>query len=244
MSCKPGVTRQGGVALLFAAVLLVVSGAFAGSAVAGPDKQPDQTLNDHPSGKDRNEEPGTSNVQGSSTSDPDGEANGGPDKPGGSGGFDADQDGNNGCGNDDDFEDDNNGRCRRAKASTGKGKGPKDPGNGNPGNGNPGNGNPGNGDPGNGNPGNGNPGLPGTGTELVDDSGLVGDLLLDPAYIGHGSHGSSHNSHGSHNSHAPLGNLPNTGLDSDVLTRLAVMLLGAGATVVLMSRRRTASTSV
>ena len=76
------------------------------------EKTPDQTLNDHPSGKDRTEEPGGSGTQGKSTSDPDGLANGGADKPGGDGGFDDDQDGNNGCGNDDDFEDDNNGWCR------------------------------------------------------------------------------------------------------------------------------------
>ncbi|HLF41791.1 MAG TPA: hypothetical protein VI854_10015 [Acidimicrobiia bacterium] len=39
-------------------------------------------------------------------------ANGGADKPGCPGGVDrSDQDGNNGCGNDADFEDDNNGRC-------------------------------------------------------------------------------------------------------------------------------------
>jgi hypothetical protein len=37
---------------------------------------------------------------------------GAADKPGGSGGFDADRDWNNGCGNDTDFEDDNNGQCR------------------------------------------------------------------------------------------------------------------------------------
>src|SRR5688500_15797786 len=81
-------------------------------------KQPvNTTLNDHPSGKDRNTEPGGSGAQGKSTSDPDGKTNGGPDKPGGSGGFDADKDGNNGCGNDDDFEDDNNGWCGRAKAN-------------------------------------------------------------------------------------------------------------------------------
>jgi hypothetical protein len=123
MTCRPGVTRRGGVALLVAAVLLVVSGAFAGAAGAGPDKQPDQTLNDHPSGKDRNAEPGTSNAQGQSPSDPDGESNGGPDKPGGDGGFDADKDGNNGCGNDDDFEDDNNGNCggRRAQGANARG---------------------------------------------------------------------------------------------------------------------------
>ena len=36
----------------------------------------------------------------------------GTDKPGGSGGHDIlDQDGNNGCGNDQDFDDDNNGWC-------------------------------------------------------------------------------------------------------------------------------------
>jgi len=37
---------------------------------------------------------------------------GAADKPGGTGGFDADRDWNNGCGNDTDFEDDNNGQCR------------------------------------------------------------------------------------------------------------------------------------
>ena len=36
---------------------------------------------------------------------------GAADKPGGSGGFDDDRDWNNGCGNDTDFEDDNNGLC-------------------------------------------------------------------------------------------------------------------------------------
>lgn len=39
-------------------------------------------------------------------------ASGAADKPGGLGGFDADKDFNNGCGNDTDFEDDNNGLCR------------------------------------------------------------------------------------------------------------------------------------
>lgn len=85
---------------------------FAPSALAAPkEKVPDQTLDDHPSGKDRTASPGKSGTQGKSTSDPDGMANGGPDKPGMTGGFDADKDGNNGCGNDDDFEDDNNGWC-------------------------------------------------------------------------------------------------------------------------------------
>jgi len=49
--------------------------------------------------------------QGHSPSDPDFNGNGGRDKPGESGGFSADKDGNNGCGNDDDREDDNNGWC-------------------------------------------------------------------------------------------------------------------------------------
>ncbi|MGH8974939.1 MAG: hypothetical protein ACRD0C_17265 [Acidimicrobiia bacterium] len=51
--------------------------------------------------------------QGKSTSDPDGDSNGGWDKPGFAGGFDDDRDGNNGCGNDSDREDDNNGWCGR-----------------------------------------------------------------------------------------------------------------------------------
>jgi hypothetical protein len=55
-------------------------------------------------------------TQGRSSSDPDGMSNGGRDKPGFSGGFSADRDGNNGCGNDDDREDDNNGNCGRKKA--------------------------------------------------------------------------------------------------------------------------------
>jgi hypothetical protein len=87
---------------------------FAPAALAKSDKAqktPDQTPNDHPSGKDRSAEPGKSGTQGKSASDPDGDANGGADKPGMAGGFDADKDGNNGCGNDDDFEDDNNGWC-------------------------------------------------------------------------------------------------------------------------------------
>ena len=50
-------------------------------------------------------------TQGRSQSDPDGMENGGFDKPGCTGGVDADRDGNNGCGHDADREDDNNGRC-------------------------------------------------------------------------------------------------------------------------------------
>ena len=53
--------------------------------------------------------------QGRSPSDPDGDSNGGQDKPGFRGGFDDDRDGNNGCGNDTDREDDNNGNCGRLK---------------------------------------------------------------------------------------------------------------------------------
>ncbi|MFN2526166.1 MAG: hypothetical protein ABR505_07870 [Actinomycetota bacterium] len=83
------------------------------------EKPFDEEPNDHPSGKDKSEEPGGSDTQGKSTSDPDGDANGGADKPcellddcaAEQGGFDSDHDGNNGCGNDDDFEDDNNGWC-------------------------------------------------------------------------------------------------------------------------------------
>ena len=77
-----------------------------------PNNVADEGDNKHPSGKDRSVENGGSGNQGKSESDPDGDENGGPDKPGGAGGDDlADQDGNNGCGNDDDFEDDNNGNC-------------------------------------------------------------------------------------------------------------------------------------
>jgi len=55
----------------------------------------------------------TGQTQGKSHSDPDGMSNGGADKPGCTGGLDADRDGNNGCGNDTDREDDNNGWCGR-----------------------------------------------------------------------------------------------------------------------------------
>jgi len=73
--------------------------------------------NRHPSGKDKHAEGGASGNQGKSASDPDDDGRGpdrgnGLDKPGGDGGLDPlDQDGNNGCGNDDDFEDDNEGWC-------------------------------------------------------------------------------------------------------------------------------------
>jgi hypothetical protein len=74
--------------------------------------------NRHPSGKDKHEESGGSGNQGNAASEPDANGNGperdagGLDQPGGPGGMDVlDQDGNNGCGNDDDFEDDNEGWC-------------------------------------------------------------------------------------------------------------------------------------
>lgn len=58
-------------------------------------------------------------VQGNSKSDPDDNgkgpdrSNGGFDKPGYTGGINSDRDGNNGCGNDTDREDDNEGWCGR-----------------------------------------------------------------------------------------------------------------------------------
>lgn len=84
-------------------------------AVANCD---DTTVSSHPSGNDRFCEKGGSVNQGKSESDPDDNlrgperTNGGFDKPEGLGGVDIfDQDGNNGCGNDQDFEDDNEGWC-------------------------------------------------------------------------------------------------------------------------------------
>jgi hypothetical protein len=60
----------------------------------------------------------TSFPQGYSPSDPDGATNGGADKPGEVGGFNDDKDGNNGCGNDSDREDDNNGWCGKKPTPT------------------------------------------------------------------------------------------------------------------------------
>ena len=86
----------------------------------------------HPSGNDRCAEPGGSGtqgddgtqIQGDAASDPDdngnppARTNGGADEPGGPGGENPlDQDGNNGCGNDQDFEDDNEGLCRGPQAA-------------------------------------------------------------------------------------------------------------------------------
>jgi hypothetical protein len=85
-----------------------------------PDDVADAGDDQHPSGRDRSVEPGGSGNQGRASADPDDDgrgpdrSNGGADRPDGPGGEDlADQDGNNGCGNDDDFEDDNEGWCGR-----------------------------------------------------------------------------------------------------------------------------------
>jgi LPXTG-motif cell wall-anchored protein len=90
-----------------------------------PNDVVDNDDNAHPSGKDRSVEHGNSENQGKATSDPDDDTrgpertNGGADKADGPGGADlADQDGNNGCGNDDDFEDDNEGWCAKGRPST------------------------------------------------------------------------------------------------------------------------------
>ena len=111
-------------AALLLLVLLPAAGATAGECGDSA----------HPSGKDRCEESGGSGTQGSATSDPDDDgrgpdrSNGGVDQEGGEGGVNtADQDGNNGCGNDQDFEDDNEGLCggnpdKGAPAAAGKDK--------------------------------------------------------------------------------------------------------------------------
>jgi hypothetical protein len=81
------------------------------------DETPDQPSL-HPSGRDRHCEPGRSGTQGKARSEPDADGRGpdrndqGTEKPGEDGGlYPQDQDGNNGCGNDHDFEDDNEGWC-------------------------------------------------------------------------------------------------------------------------------------
>ena len=83
--------------------------------------------NMHPSGKDKHAEAGGSGNQGKTRSEPDGNGKGperdagGVDQPDGPGGVDTlDQDGNNGCGNDDDFEDDNEGLCLGPQGAPGQ----------------------------------------------------------------------------------------------------------------------------
>lgn len=79
-----------------------------------PDQE-DPNPSQHPSGKDRNTENGNSYPQGKSGSNPDGDGVDKPipgkmgEKPQTQG--QGDYDGNNGCGNDNDFADDNNGNC-------------------------------------------------------------------------------------------------------------------------------------
>jgi len=89
--------------------------------------QPDAGDNRHPSGRDRSVEPGGSGAQGQAGADPDDDgrgpdrSNSGLDQEGGPGGVDRDdQDGNNGCGNDDDFEDDNEGLCLGREGAPGQ----------------------------------------------------------------------------------------------------------------------------
>ncbi|HSX57689.1 MAG TPA: hypothetical protein VLE47_00260 [Candidatus Saccharimonadales bacterium] len=107
---------------LIAAFSIAATPAFASNSHSNKSEivydTPDSGDNAHPSGKDRSVEQGGSLTQGKSNSDPDNNGKGpdrlntGLDKPGMGGGVDkADQDGNNGCGNDDDFEDDNEGWC-------------------------------------------------------------------------------------------------------------------------------------
>lgn len=102
--------------------------------------EPDEGDNAHPSGKDRSVEHGGSVTQGKAASDPDDDSRGpertnnGPDKQiDGAGGVDReDQDNNNGCGNDDDFEDDNEGLCGGApKGGPGDGENGEEDRNGN-----------------------------------------------------------------------------------------------------------------
>lgn len=57
----------------------------------------------------------TENPQPTNNGECDAPTTGAADKPGGSGGFDEDKDWNNGCGNDMDREDDNNGHCGKPK---------------------------------------------------------------------------------------------------------------------------------
>jgi hypothetical protein len=102
-------SRRCAVLSVWVAMLVLVLGT---SQLAFGSPPTSSGTSQHPSGKDRTVEPGGSGTQGKAPSDPDGDANGGPDKPGLAGGVDTtDQDGNNGCGNDQDFEDDNNGLC-------------------------------------------------------------------------------------------------------------------------------------
>lgn len=93
---------------------LLALGLLAGpSAAKGSDKQSEEKVRE--SNKVTCFQPDEGKTQGRSLSDPDGDTNGGADKPGctreSPWDADTDNDGNNGCGNDADREDDNNGNC-------------------------------------------------------------------------------------------------------------------------------------
>ncbi|MDP8976744.1 MAG: hypothetical protein M3N28_10360 [Actinomycetota bacterium] len=219
-----------------------------------PNNVVDSSDNRHPSGKDRSVEKGGSGNQDKSGSDPDGNKNGGADKPGGAGGVDKhDQDGNNGCGNDDDFEDDNNGNCGGRRGPKVKGSGNQGPGNQGPGNQGPGNqaGGPGGTSPGTTTPTGDAPVTPpaavlgievsrpatvapltsfpgsdvlGVGLSRLSDPAAS---LSDPITLADAS-GQSRTS----------GSLPRTGSGASDLAQLAMILLGAGGTLMATSRRR------
>ncbi|HEV8572254.1 MAG TPA: hypothetical protein VGR49_04285 [Actinomycetota bacterium] len=187
--------------------------------------------NHHPSGKDKSYEAGGSGNQGKSESDPDGTDNGGVDKPGGSataGGDLDDQDGNNGCGNDDDFEDDNNGNCFRRGQQPGEvgggvgggGVGGGGVGGGGVGGGGVGGGGVGGGGVGGGGAGGGGAGGGGAvGGETVTRGGAVlGVSVTRGAGVGGQA-------------------LAVTGLEVQGLLVLALGLLIAGSTIVLVTRR-------
>ena len=218
--------------------------------------------NRHPSGRDRSVERGGSGNQGKSRSDPDGNSNGGVDRPGGSGGVDQhDQDGNNGCGNDDDFEDDNNGNCGRRRGPKAKPSGSHSS-------------RPRHGD---------TPAIGGVasplGTVVTQPSATsgvaspLGTVVTPPSasvlgveverpgnilmpHTGPFPHGDvlaarfsrltdptaslaeSLDTTGGRRSTGQSGNLPRTGSGADDLAQLALLLLGAGGTMVLATRRR------
>jgi hypothetical protein len=102
-------------ALVIAAIVLLALPAAASAGGKNGVYLGDQTVMGvtlHPSGNDRTVENGGSGTQGWAQHDPDADYNYGVDQNGADGGvYTGDQDGNNGCGNDQDFEDDNNGNC-------------------------------------------------------------------------------------------------------------------------------------
>ncbi len=93
---------------------LLALGLLAGPSAAKGSEKPSSTQEARESNKVACFEP-EGKTQGRSFSDPDGDENGGADKPGcvrvTTWDEDNDNDGNNGCGNDADREDDNNGNC-------------------------------------------------------------------------------------------------------------------------------------